>query len=87
MWSYNYRQKVEATLNKDWSVLHWESYRKVQGCTNCTSFKQESAECPHKNGKHPANKDIKGLYLKQQKQRPDVCFNWNYKHHSMPLQA
>ena len=62
MWSYynvNYRQKVEATLTRAGQlliphfqpVLHWESYRTVQGCTNCSSLKHESVEYPHKNSK------------------------------------
>ena len=89
MWSYydaNYRQKAEATLNKDWSAIDTSLFsqcftgraRKAQGCINCSSLKHDSAECPCKKGKRPANEDIKGFYPKQQKQRPDVCFNWNY---------
>ena len=95
MWSYydaNYCQKAEATLNKDWSAIDTSLFtqcftgraRKAQGCVNCSSLKHDSAECQRKKGKCPANEDIKGLYLKQQKQRPDVCFNWNLQppHHA-----
>lgn len=82
----NYRQKAETTLNMDWSAIDTSLFsqcftgraRKAQGCTNCSSLKHELAECLRKKGKRPANKDIKGLYPKQQKQRPNVCFNWNY---------
>ena len=81
----NYCQKAETTLNKDWSAIDTSLFsqcftgkaRKGQGCINCSSLKHDSAECPRKKGKCPTNEDIKGLYLKQQKQRPDVCFNWN----------
>ena len=86
MWSYydaNYHQKAEATLNKDWSAIDTSLFsqcftgraRKALGCVNCSSLKHDSAECPRKKGNRPANEDIKGLYPKQQKQRPDVCFN------------
>ena len=98
MWSYynaNYRQKAEATLNKDWSAIDTSLFsqcftgraRKALGYINCSSLKHDSAE----KGNRPANEDIKGLYPKQQKQRPDVCFNWNLQpplsHHTMPLQT
>ena len=71
MWSYynaNYRQKAEATLNKDWSAIDTSLFsqcftgraRKALSCINCSSLKHDSAECPHKKGNRPANKDNKG---------------------------
>ena len=95
----NYHQKAEATLSKDWSAIDTSLFsqyfsgraRKALGCVNCSSLKHDSAECPCKKGNRPANEDIKGLYLKQQKQKPDVCFNWNLQpplsHHTMALQT
>ena len=52
--------------------------RRVEGCTNCGPIKHETTECPRKKGKRPAREDIKAQPPKQ-KQKPDVCFNWNYK--------
>ena len=71
----NYRQKAEATLNKDWSAIDTSLFsqcftgraRKALGCINCSSLKHDSAECLRKKGNRPANEDIKGLYPKQQK--------------------
>ena len=90
MWAIydaNYRQKAEATRNKDWSAIDTTYFsqcftgkaRKVEGCSNCGSLKHETTECPRKKGKRPANEDIKAPPPKQQKPKPDVCFNWNYK--------
>ena len=66
----NYRQKAEATPNKDWSVIDTSLFsqcftgraRKAQRCINCSSLKHDLAECPCKKGKHAANEDIKGFY-------------------------
>ena len=79
--------KAEATCNRDWSAIDTTYFsqcftgkaRKVDSCTNCSSLKHETTEWPRKKGKRPANEDIKAPSPKQQKQKPDVCFNWNYK--------
>lgn len=80
----NYRQKAEATRNKDWLAIDTTYFsqcftgkaRKVEGCSDCGSLKHETTECPRKKGKHLANKDIKAPSPKQQKTKPA---NWNYK--------
>ena len=53
--------------------------RKVEGCTTCGSIKDETTECPRKITKRPASENIKAPSPKQPKQKPHVCFNWNYK--------
>ena len=54
MWSYydaNYRQKAEATLNKDWSAIDTSLFsqcftrrarKALAGLYNCSSFKHDS---------------------------------------------
>ena len=52
--------------------------RKIEGCTNCGSLKHKTTECSPKKGKCPAREETRASSPKQPKQKPDVCFSWNY---------
>ena len=73
----NYRQKAEATRNRDWSAIDTTCFsqcftgkaRKVEGCTNCGSLKHETTECPRKK----ENDQRAKLHPLSSKSRNQMC--------------
>ena len=90
MWRHydaDYRQKAEATHNTDWSSIDSALFnqcftgraKKVQRCTTCNSAKHDTSSCPRKKGKRPMSLPDDALPSpKLSKQRPEVCYNFNY---------
>ena len=90
MWRHydaDYRQKAEATNNTDWSSIDSALFnqcftgraKKIQRCTTCNSAKHDTPSCPRKKGKRPMSLPDDALPSpKLSKQRPEVCYNFNY---------
>ena len=90
MWRHydaDYRQKAEATHNTDWSTIDAAIFnqcftgraKQVQRCSNCNSTKHDATSCPRKRGKRPMAATEDTLPSpKQSKQKPEVCYNYNY---------
>lgn len=97
MWSYyvaHYRKKAGATHNSDWSAIDTNLYskcftgraKKTLACADCGSLKHITGDCPRKPGKQAASDDTRAPPAKKERQKPAVCYNWNYNRpcHSTP---
>ena len=80
-----YRQKAEATHNKDWSAIDTTIFsqcftgraKQAPGCTTCGSIRHETLDCPRRKTKRQATDENQPI-TKAKRDRSDLCFNFNY---------
>ena len=91
-WKYydaQYRQKAEATRNKDWSVIDSSLFsqcftgraKPTPSCSHCASLKHDSADCPRERRLKRAStsSEEKDTSKNPSAKRSDICYNFNYR--------